>query len=174
MFQFQVKLERILGLTVPNNAGLASAPSRGLVAYPAGCTVVLYNNRKNRQSHVINPSRKTITSLAFSDDGRYMVTGECGHAPCVRIWDVAEKQQISEFPGHKYGVNVVAFAPNGKYVVSVGSQQDMIGMAIPVVEFSREGYKIKQVFGKKINCSLMKLLSFANWCNVEGSKRAEI
>jgi len=122
----QVKLERILGLTVPNNAGLASAPSRGLVAYPAGCTVVLYNTRKNRQSHVINPSRKTITSLAFSDDGRYMVTGECGHAPCVRIWDVAEKQQISEFPGHKYGVNVVAFAPNGKYVVSVGSQQDMI------------------------------------------------
>ena len=128
MFQFQVKLERILGLTVPNNAGLASAPSRGLVAYPAGCTVVLYNTRKNRQNHVINPSRKTITSLAFSDDGRYMVTGECGHAPCVRIWDVAEKQQISEFPGHKYGVNVVAFAPNGKYVVSVGSQQDMIGI----------------------------------------------
>ena len=75
---------------------------------------------------MINPSRKTITSLAFSEDGRYMVTGECGHAPCVRIWDVAEKQQISEFPGHKYGVNVVAFAPNGKYVVSVGSQQDMI------------------------------------------------
>ena len=33
---------------------------------------------------------------------------------------------FSEFPGHKYGVNVVAFAPNGKYVVSVGSQQDMI------------------------------------------------
>ena len=132
---------------MPNNAGLASAPSRGLVAYPAGCTVVLYNTRKNRQSHVINPSRKTITSLAFSDDGRYMVTGECGHAPCVRIWDVAEKQQISEFPGHKYGVNVVAFAPNGKYVVSVGSQQDMIGMAIPVVEFSREGYKIRKVFG---------------------------
>ena len=46
------------------------------------------------------------------------MTGECGHAPCVRIWDVQEKQQISEFPGHKYGVNVVAFAPNGKYVVS--------------------------------------------------------
>ena len=92
---FQVKLERILGLTVPNNAGLASAPSRGIVAYPAGCTVVLYYTRKNRQSHIINASRKTITSLAFSEDGRYLVTGECGHAPCVRIWDVQEKQQIS-------------------------------------------------------------------------------
>ena len=118
LFIFQVKLERILGITVPNNAGLASAPSRGIVAYPAGCTVVLYYTRKNKQSHIINASRKTITSLAFSEDGRYLVTGECGHAPCVRIWDVQEKQQISEFPGHKYGVNVVAFAPNGKYVVS--------------------------------------------------------
>ena len=104
-----------MGLTVPNNAALASAPARGLVAYPAGCTVVLLNTRKNRQNHIINPSRKTITSLAFSEDGRYLVTGECGHAPCVRIWDVAERQQISEFPGHKYGVNVVAFAPNGKF-----------------------------------------------------------
>ena len=84
-----------MGLTVPNNAGLASAPSRGIVAYPAGCTVVLYYTRKNRQSHIINASRKTITSLAFSEDGRYLVTGECGHAPCVRIWDVQEKQQIS-------------------------------------------------------------------------------
>ena len=104
-----------MGLTVPNNAALASAPARGLVAYPAGCTVVLLNTRKNRQNHIINPSRKTITSLAFSEDGRYLVTGECGHAPCVRIWDVAERQQISEFPGHKFGVNVVAFAPNGKF-----------------------------------------------------------
>merc|ERR1712223_1853055 len=67
-----VKLERILGLTVPNNAGLASAPSRGIVAYPAGCTVVLYYTRKNKQSHIINASRKTITSLAFSEDGRYV------------------------------------------------------------------------------------------------------
>ncbi len=133
-------------MTVPNNAGLASAPTRGTVAYPAGCTVVLLNTRKNKQSHIINPSRKTITSLAFSEDGRHLVTGECGHAPCVRVWDVHEKVQIAEFPGHKYGVNVVvskeiwllclhlesfvygfqAFAPNGKYVVSVGSQQDMI------------------------------------------------
>ena len=121
-FYFQVKLERILGLTVPNNAALASAPSRGLVAYPAGCTVVLLNTRKNRQNHIINPSRKTITSLAFSEDGRYLVTGECGHAPCVRIWDVQERQQISEFPGHKYGVNVVAFAPNGKTNKTLGAK----------------------------------------------------
>ena len=37
-------------------------------------------------------------------------------------------------------------------------------MAIPVVEFSREGYKIRKIW-LKINCTPMKLLSFENWSN---------
>ena len=47
-------------------------------------------------------------------------------------------------------------------------------MAIPVVEFLREGYKIKKDFWLKINCSQVKLLNFANWCNGELSKSAKI
>jgi len=37
----------------------------GLVAYPAGCTVVLFNPRKNKQTHVGNPGRKTITAVGW-------------------------------------------------------------------------------------------------------------
>ena len=40
-------------------------------------------------------------------------------------------------------------------------------MAIPVVEFSREGYKIRKIVLLKINCSQMKLLNFRNWTNGE-------
>ena len=83
------------------------------------CTVVLYNPRKNRQSHITNSSRKTITCLGFSDDGRHLVTGECGHLPSVRVWDIHDRSCVAEFPGHKYGINCVAFAPNNKYIVSV-------------------------------------------------------
>ncbi|XP_071441764.1 uncharacterized protein Wdr62 isoform X3 [Hetaerina americana] len=131
----EVKLERVLGLTVSSNAALDCDPTSELVAYPAGCTVVLFNPRKNRQSHLLNGSRKAITSLSFSADGRYIATGECGHLPSVRVWDLAgaaasggdhSTAQIAEFPGHKYGINCVAFSPNHKYVVSVGSQHDMI------------------------------------------------
>ena len=71
------------------------------------CTIVLYNARKNRQSHITNPSRKTFTSLDFSEDGHYLVTGECGHQPHVRVWDVHDKSMIVEFPGHKFGINCV-------------------------------------------------------------------
>ena len=74
------------------------------------CTVVLFNPRKNTQSHVLNGCRKTVTSLALAGDGRLLATGECGHMPNVRIWDISDPQnavQIAEFTGHKYGINCV-------------------------------------------------------------------
>ena len=40
------------------------------------CVVVLFNPRRNKQSHIFNTSKKTITSLAFSPDGKQLVTGE--------------------------------------------------------------------------------------------------
>ena len=68
------------------------------------CSVVLFHPRKNKQTHLVNQSRKTLTALAFSADGKYVVTGECGHQPAVRIWDLHERQQVAEFAGHKFGV----------------------------------------------------------------------
>ncbi|KAG7212590.1 hypothetical protein KM043_012885 [Ampulex compressa] len=126
---YNIKLERVLGVTVSSNAALDCDATSELVAYPAGCTVVLFNPRKNTQAHVLNACRKTVTSLALAGDGRLLATGECGHMPNVRVWDISDPHnavQIAEFAGHKYGINCVAFSPSNKYVVSVGSQHDMI------------------------------------------------
>ncbi|XP_008585726.1 PREDICTED: mitogen-activated protein kinase-binding protein 1 isoform X2 [Galeopterus variegatus] len=122
----KVTLEKVLGITVSGGRGLACDPRSGLVAYPAGCVVVLFNPRKHKQHHILNSSRKTITALAFSPDGKYLVTGESGHMPAVRVWDVAEHSQMAELQEHKYGVACVAFSPSAKYIVSVGYQHDMI------------------------------------------------
>ncbi|XP_076478060.1 WD repeat domain 62 isoform X6 [Bombus vancouverensis nearcticus] len=125
----RIKLERVLGVTVSSNAALDCDATSELVAYPAGCTVVLFNPRKNTQAHVLNACRKTVTSLALAGDGRFLATGECGHMPNVRVWDISDPYnavQFAEFSGHKYGINCVAFSPSNKYVVSVGSQHDMI------------------------------------------------
>ncbi|KMQ93819.1 mitogen-activated protein kinase-binding protein 1 [Lasius niger] len=99
------------------------------IAFYCSCTVVLFNPRKNSQAHVLNACRKTVTSLALAGDGKLLATGECGHMPNVRVWDISDPHnavQIAEFSGHKYGINCVAFSPSNKYVVSVGSQHDMI------------------------------------------------
>ncbi len=52
------------------------------------CVVVLYNTRKNKQSHIYNQSRKTITCLAISPDAKYLVTGEVSSflAICLAIY----------------------------------------------------------------------------------------
>ncbi|KAI5611253.1 mitogen-activated protein kinase-binding protein 1 isoform X3 [Silurus asotus] len=118
----KLTLERVLGITTSGSSGLTCDPCSGVVAYPAGCVIVLLNPAKNRPKHIINTSRKTITALAFSTDGKYLVTGEYGHLPAVRVWDVADGSQVAELHEHKYGVTCVAFSPNNKYIVSIGYQ----------------------------------------------------
>ncbi|KAM3875089.1 WD repeat-containing protein 62 [Diretmus argenteus] len=120
----RVVLDRVLGISTTSSSGLTCDPKSGLIAYPAGCVVVLLHPKTNQQSHIINTSRKPFSALAFSHDGRYLVTGESGHMPCVRVWEV-DGSQVAEVQSHKYGVACVAFSANNTYIVSVGYQHDM-------------------------------------------------
>ena len=45
-------------------------------------------------------------------------------------------------------------------------------MAIPVMEFQVQGYKIRKIFCLKINIPKRKLLNFENWCS--GVKKCQI
>uniref|UniRef100_A0A3B3I461 EML-like first beta-propeller domain-containing protein n=1 Tax=Oryzias latipes TaxID=8090 RepID=A0A3B3I461_ORYLA len=108
---WQVVLEKVLGITAVGNSALTCNPRTGLLAYPNPGFCVF---------------RKAVTTLAFSPDGKYVATGECGHKPAVRVWNVSERLQVSELQEHKFGVACVAFSPNGKYIVSVGYEQDMM------------------------------------------------
>ncbi|KAM7074458.1 WD repeat-containing protein 62 [Ciconia maguari] len=121
-----VTLEKVLGITAQTSSGLACDPAAGLLAYPAGCVIVILNPRENTQRHILNTSRKTLSALAFSPDGKLIVTGENGHRPAVRVWDVEERAQVSALHGHKHGVACVAFSPSAKYLVSVGYPHDMV------------------------------------------------
>ncbi|KAM6987425.1 LOW QUALITY PROTEIN: WD repeat-containing protein 62 [Tautogolabrus adspersus] len=120
----RVSLEKVLGISTASSSGVTSDPNSGLIAYPAGCVIVLLHPKKNKQSHIINTSRKPFSALAFSHDGKHLVTGESGHMPCVRVWEVGGGQ-VAEVQSHKYGVSCVAFSTNSRYIVSVGYQHDM-------------------------------------------------
>ncbi|XP_032597823.2 mitogen-activated protein kinase-binding protein 1 isoform X8 [Drosophila grimshawi] len=132
----KIKLKKVLGLTVCSNAALDVSPVSGLLAYPAGCTVVLFNAKRNTQAYLVNTSRKGFTCVAFSRCGRYVATGECGINPAIKVWELETPNGnldncsggnvVAEFVDHKYAATCVAFSPNGKYLVSVGSQHDMI------------------------------------------------
>ncbi|XP_069630938.1 WD repeat-containing protein 62-like [Haliaeetus albicilla] len=75
-----VTLEKVLGITAQTSSGLACDPATGLLAYPTGCVVIILNPWENTQRHILNTSRKTLSALAFSPDGKLIVTGEVGAA----------------------------------------------------------------------------------------------
>ncbi|XP_067941965.1 mitogen-activated protein kinase-binding protein 1-like [Watersipora subatra] len=120
----QVSLEKVIGLTASTNSQLALDRVSGVVAYTAGCVAVLQG--RNFQESIINVSKKTITALAFSADGRYLALGESGHAPAVRVFEVSSRLQVAELMAHKFGVTCLAFSPNSKHLVSMGTQHDMV------------------------------------------------
>jgi WD40 repeat protein len=59
-----------------------------------------------------------IRSVAFSPDGRYLVSG--AHDNLIRIWDVKTKRfsPLSTLSGHVNTVSSVAVSPDGRYIAS--------------------------------------------------------
>lgn len=50
----QLQLERVLGMTCVHNSSLAVNNVTGEIAYPAGCIVVVYNPKRNRQVRLVH------------------------------------------------------------------------------------------------------------------------
>ncbi|CAF3325604.1 unnamed protein product [Rotaria socialis] len=121
--RFQVNLEHVLGFTSISNSLVSQDHST--IAYAAGSTVVLYDIHTQKQDFIINTARKAITSLSLSPDGRYLATGECGHDPKVRIWDLTGDKTVSiELGDHTFAIDNVCFSPNVDRLVSIGSLHD--------------------------------------------------
>ncbi|CAB4009834.1 Hypothetical predicted protein, partial [Paramuricea clavata] len=52
----RIVLEKVLGVTLKGNSGLACNPVTGEIAFPAGCVIVFISSTGHGQSHIINSS----------------------------------------------------------------------------------------------------------------------
>ena len=81
-----------------------------------------------------------VTSVAFSPDGKQVVSGS--HDKTVRLWDAATGAALQTLEGHTDCVTSVAFSPDGKQVVS-GSDDETVRLwdaATRVALQALEGY----------------------------------
>jgi WD40 repeat protein len=62
----------------------------------------------------------SISSVAFSPDGRLVLTGGGGDGK-ARLWDAATGLQIRSFFGYTWGDTSVAYSPDGRFVLTGSS-----------------------------------------------------
>lgn len=80
----------------------------------------------------LKPAVAPIYCVAWSPDGKQLVTGSFDHT--LKLWDAASGNMVREFKGfkekefekgHQDGVFCVAFSPDGKTLVSGGSDRSL-------------------------------------------------
>jgi WD40 repeat protein len=64
-----------------------------------------------------------VSSVAFSTDGKTLVSGsgaheETGGTGDVKVWELATGREVATFDGHKGSITSVAISPNGQLVAS--------------------------------------------------------
>jgi WD40 repeat protein len=104
-----------------------STDGRLLAAAGAGGTLLIWRSGEDRGRTVSGAGTTQLTSLAFSPNGRILVTG--GEDDVVRVFSVATSGDArparSPLVGFSSWVNSVAFSPDGRSLVA-GSSDDSL------------------------------------------------
>ncbi|KAM7540800.1 hypothetical protein Aperf_G00000033098 [Anoplocephala perfoliata] len=135
---YNVAIERVLGFTATNNCSVALDAKNSVVFYTAGCVVVGESCETNTQFIVQSPTRKSLTCLDVSSDGKYIITGESGHQPMVRVWSGADGRQLGALGSHHFRISSVRLSPGpATYIVSIGCQEDQTICVWDRVQFQK-------------------------------------
>src|SRR5262249_27283405 len=89
------------------------------LAVGVGSKLELWQADGSERVATLEEHRETLTCVAFSLDGKHLVSGS--YDKTLRLWSVESASCMATLEGHTDTVRSVAFSPDGKYLVSGSS-----------------------------------------------------
>lgn len=95
----------------------------GLLATGGLRTIRLWDVQQRRKIRTLNAHADAVLTLAFSPDGRYLVSG--GYDGATKLWDMQSMSEVMTLDRGQRPIHAVAFSPDGQYILSAGEHQQI-------------------------------------------------
>jgi len=95
----------------------AWAPNGQVIAIAAGDSISIHEVEQFSETAVFRGHVGSVTSLAWSPDGRYLASG-ANNDSIIHVWDVTNNIEAYTLRGHEGWIRNVVFSPDGKRLAS--------------------------------------------------------
>jgi WD40 repeat protein len=83
----------------------------------------ILDGRDGTERVSVKASAERVTSIAFSPDSKFVLTGHGFTDSTIRVWDAQNGKLVASLEGHRSWVSELAFSPDGSRLVSSGADQ---------------------------------------------------
>lgn len=157
--RFRIGFNRSINLLVAN----PKVPGQYAVVKENSPKIFLCNTRHDSIETEYYQSLSTVTSLAFSPDGKKMIAAY-EEGELAKLWALNRPQIITEFKGHRALISSIAFSKDGRQIITGSWDQTAI-------LWTNKGRIIKRLVGHNMRIQSVAYTKndFAVTCDEEGN-----